>query len=409
MSELRIYFSSEWRDVSSPCEWALCNDKGALLQAGTAALAALPKGHDCVAIVAADRVLNIAAMVPAGSRRRWQSVLPFVAEEYTLSDPEDNHVVPGAVLADGRRMLCVMEKAWLKQILEAVRHAKLSLRRMLAETCLPALAADSWTVVWDGRSGFVRSGPATGSALDLGDDASSPLALRLLLDSAPQLPKKIDLRFKHDPAVEQRSLPAWPELQVPLIAGADWDWRRAVIAEDALNLLWGEFTPRAKIEEWLPRLRPLAYLLLAVLVVEIAGSNLQWAMLAYEKNRLTKNIQKIFRATFGDAVMLVNAPLQMQRNLAEVRHGAGIADTGDFLPLLDMAGSVLTTLPAGSVVAMHYEAGRLDLDIKLARKADFARLKESLQASGAGVRVGEIREAGNGAEARVTVLAEDIL
>ena len=406
MSVLRIYFSSQWRDGTSPCPWALCDDKGALQQSGIATLAMLPKGHECVAIVASGLVLNIAVTLPPGGRRRWQAVLPYVAEEFTLADPEENHVVPGLALADGRRMLAVVDKAWLRRIVDAAHNAKLSLRRMVAETFLPALAVDSWTLVWDGSSGFVKTGAASGTVLDTGDVNSPPLALRLSLDAAPQVPKKIEIRFTQDIAAEQRTLPQWHDLQLPLVAGADWDWRRAAIPEDALNLLWGDFAPRAKIQQWWPKLRPAAYLLLAVLALEMVGRNIEWAMLVNEKNQLTKNMQKTFRATFGDAVALVDAPLQMQRNLAELRHVAGMPDTGDFLPLLNLAGSSLAALPAGSVVAMHYEAGRLDIDIKLARKADFASLKKSMQSSGLGVRIGEIRDLGNGADARLTLLPE---
>jgi len=406
MSVLRIYFSSQWRDAASPCSWALCDEKGAMLQSGVAPLASLPKGHECVAIVAADRVLGIAATLPPGGRRRWQAVLPFVAEEFTLADPEANHVMPGPALADGRRMIAVMDKSWLTRILEAARNAKLSLRRMVAETFLPALDAESWTVVWNGSSGFVKTGAATGTTLDIGEANTSPLALRLSLDAAPQLPGKIELRFTYDVPAEQRSLPQWTDLQYPLVAGADWDWRRAAIPEDALNLLWGDFAPRAKIQEWLPKLRPAAFLLLAVLAVEIAGNNIEWAMLLTEKNQLTKNMQRTFRATFGDSVTLVNAPLQMQRNLAELKHAAGLTDAGDFLPLLNLAGRSLAALPAGSVTSMHYEAGRLDIDLRLARKADFLALKQTMQNSGANVRMGEIRDVGNAAEARLTLLPE---
>jgi len=406
MSVLRIYFSSHWRDSTSPCPWVLCDEKGALLQSGIATLATLPKGHECVAIVAADRVLSIAATLPPGGRRRWQAVLPYVAEEYTLADPEENHVVPGIALTDGRRMFAVVDRSWLTRIVDSANSAKLSMRRMVTETFLPALASDGWTLVWDGNSGFVKTGDASGTALDIGDANTPPLALRLSLDTAPQVPKKIDIRFTQDIAAEQRKMPQWPDLQVPLVAAADWDWRRAAIPEDALNLLWGDFAPRAKIQEWWPKLRPAAYLLLAVLAIEIAGSNIEWALLVNEKSQLTKNMQRTFRATFGDAVALVNAPLQMQRNLAELRHAAGLPDAGDFLPLLNLASNSLAALPAGSVMAMHYEAGRLDIDIQLARKADFASLKQSMQSSGLGVRIGEIRDLGNGADARLTLLPE---
>ena len=412
MSILRIYFSSQWRDSTQPCSWALCDDQGAVLQSGISTIATLPKGHECIAIVAADRVLSIAATLPPGGQRRWQAILPYVAEEFTLAEPEENHVVPGPALADGRRMLAVVDKAWLSRIVDAARTAKLSLRRMVAASFLPALPADSWVLVWDGNSGFIKTGNASGSAVDSGvnstEPVASPLALRLALDAAPVLPKKIELRFVHDAPLEQRNMPQWPDLQIPLLAGTDWDWRRAVIPEDALNLLWGHFAPRAKIQEWWPKLRPVLYLLLAVLALEIIGSNIEWAKLASEKSQLTKDMQRTFRLAFGDSVTLVNAPLQMQRNLAALKHAAGLPDTGDFLPLLASASRQLSDLPAGSVSGMHYEAGRLDINIKLASKTDFVALVKSLKGKGLGIRMGEIRDLGNGVEAKLTLLPEGI-
>ena len=99
MSSLRIYFTDKWRDPTSPCEWALCDDSGKLLQTGHDPLANLPKGHECIAILAPDRVLSIASTLPPGLKRRWRTALPFIAEEYTLTEPDNNHVVPGKMLA----------------------------------------------------------------------------------------------------------------------------------------------------------------------------------------------------------------------------------------------------------------------------------------------------------------------
>jgi len=408
MSILRVYFSAQWRDSTSTCPWALCDDNGMPVQSGIATVATLPKGHDCVAIVAADCVLSIPVSLPTGGRRRWQSVLPYVAEEFTVADPEDSHVVPGPVLDDGRRMVLVVDKSFLKRIVDAAHAAKLSLRRMIAETLLPELTHDSWTMVWNGSSGFVKTGTASGAALDIGDEHTPPLALGLTLQTASELPKKIILRYLKDVPLEQRSMPNWSDVHLPLIPGEDWDWSSADIAEDSVNLLWGSFAPRAKIQEWLPKLRPAAFLLLAVLALETIGSNIEWAMLAYQKNTLSKAMQKTFRTTFGDTVMLVNAALQMQRKLADLKHGAGLADTGDFLPLLNQVGRPLAAFPAGSVTSIHYEAGRLDLNIKLAQKTDFETLKKNIQNNGVNVRVGEIRDTGNGVEAKLTVLPEGV-
>lgn len=409
MSTLRIYFSGHWRDSASPCPWALCDESGAVLQSGTDPLAALPKGHECLAIIAPERVLCIAAKLPPGSRRRWQAALPFVAEEHTLADPEDNHVVPGPILADGRLMLAVVDKAWLKRIIESCRTAKLSVRRMVPETFLPALAAEAWVLVWDGSNGFIRTGSASGMALDSGDADSAPLALRLLLNAAQEpLPKKIIVRFPQHVAQARHSLPQWSDLPVPLAAGSAWDWRRAPVPDSELNLLWGDFAPRAKFREWWPHLRPAVLILLAVLAVETIGTNLEWALLANEKNSLTREMERAFRTTFGATSTLVNAPLQMQRNLAELRHSAGLPDDGDFLPLLDLSAPRLAELPPGSVRALHYEAGRLDMDIKLRRSADFPVLQQRLQSKGLEVRMGDIRESGNSAEARMTLSPGDV-
>ena len=45
-------------------------------------------------------------------------------------------------------------------------------------------------------------------------------------------------------------------------------------------------------------------------------------------------MEQSFRKAFPDAKVIVDAPLQMSRNLAELRHNAGMADQNDFLPLL---------------------------------------------------------------------------
>ncbi len=409
MSILRIYFSNNWRDSSSPCPWALCDESGAVLQSGNSPLAALPKGKECIGIAAPDRVLSVSAKLPPKSRRRWQEALRFVAEEYTLPDPESNHVVPGPALGDGRMMLAVVDKPWIKRIVEACRTANLSLRRMVPETFMPAFTPGAWTLVWDGSSGFVRTGAASGMALDNGNSDTPPLTLRLSLNSLPNSspptpPEKIEVRFPQQVPEAQRILPQWNVPPAALSAGPVWDWRHAPVPADALNLLWGDFAPRARISEWWPHFRPLAIILLAVLGVETIGSNLQWAMLANEKKSLTQDMERSFRATFGESHTLVNAPLQMQRNLAELRHTAGLQDDSDFLPLLDAAASTFAVLPAGSVLGLHYESGRLDADVRLVRSNDFQDLLKRLQNKGLSVQQGDIHDAGNGAESRLTLL-----
>jgi type II secretory pathway component PulL len=94
----------------------------------------------------------------------------------------------------------------------------------------------------------------------------------------------------------------------------------------------------------------------------------------------------------------------MQRNLAGLRHAAGVADEADFIALLDRA----TPLPAKSVHSLNYESGRLELDIKLASTADFEKLEKSLKNNGLKVKISEIHNLPDGQQAKLSMTLEGL-
>src|SRR5512146_182179 len=49
---------------------------------------------------------------------------------------------------------------------------------------LPPGTADEWSLAWDGREGFVRTGAFAGTTTDCGDAATRPRSLRMMLDEA---------------------------------------------------------------------------------------------------------------------------------------------------------------------------------------------------------------------------------
>jgi general secretion pathway protein L len=402
--KLRIYFSATWHDSTSLCPWALCDDAGIVLQSGNSSLAALPKADEYIAIISSTRLMSVNVQMPSQSRRRWEAALPFVAEEYTLTDPEDNHVVPGAVQKSGLRSLFIVEKQWLQSIVSACLSTNITLRRAVPEMLLPAFLPDTWVIVWDGNKGFMRTGSTSGIALDHGDETHPPLALTLSLNAALPLPPK-DILIRLSADASQHELPQWPSLMEKLSRGERWDWRSEPIPNDTLNLLCGTLAPKTKLHEWLPKFKPVALILLAALFIETLGTNIEWALLNHQKTVVTQEMERTFRKSFGEASVIVNPPLQMQRNIAALRHSAGLPDDADFISLLDQASSPLSSLPAGSVSGLHYESGRLDIDLKLRNEAEVIALKQRLQSKGLSIRPGDIRNTGNGVETRLAILA----
>ncbi|MDD4928335.1 MAG: type II secretion system protein GspL [Gallionella sp.] len=398
MNVLRLYFSAQWQDGNSPCPWALCDEAGTVLQQGVSPLAAIPRTPECIGILAADRVLIFTTNKPPGNLRRWRTALPFIAEEHALTDPDDLHAVPAASSDVGSIAVSVISKSWLKQILSAT--ADRPMRRLIAESLMPTLSDNSWTLVRDGQQGFLRTSMTTGMALDNGDEHTPPLALQLSLAAAGlRAPAQIELRLSDTNTVT----PDW-SLPVPLTPGDAWDWRRAPISDKIPNLLWGDFAPTLRLLDGLGKLRPALYILLAALAIEVIGTHIEWSMLAREKHALLQQQEQIFRAAFGDESTLVDAPLQMQRNLAALRHGAGVADDADFIALLDAATPLLS---AGAVLrGLSYESGKLELDLKLGNAAAFHALEG--QRNGFRIRASNLRDLVDGTEAKLTLSQEGL-
>jgi type II secretion system protein L len=402
LNVLRIYFSDQWQ--KSDCPWALCDESGRILQQGVSPLSKIPRARDCVGILAADRVLIFTTQKPPGNKRRWQAALPFIAEEYTLTDPDDIHAVPIGADSDDMMNVLVVGKSWLGQILTATNAAGIQLRQVVAESLLPKLQPDSWTLVWNEHDAFLRTANGAAQVLDAGNWQTPPLALTLsLAKAALPLPKQIELRFSQEVL---SALPAW-KLPVPLVMGERWDWRQAPL-DGSPNLLWGELTPSLRLFDGLAKLRPLLPILLVAFFIEVIASHLEWAVLARERNTLTIEIAKVFHSTFGEDSEMVDATLQMQRNLSLLRHTAGLVDDSDFLALLDRASQALATLKPEAIRSMSYESGKLELELKLTNAVEFQMLEQKFKKLGLIMRTGKMQSPGDGTQANITLFTESM-
>ena len=101
-----------------------------------------------------------------------------------------------------------------------------------------------------------------------------------------------------------------------------------------------------------------------------------------EQKAVRGHMEARFRAAFPDAVAVADPALQMRRQLAEARHRAGLADSGDFAPLIDRAAIGLKELPAGAVRTVSYESGRMTLELAAVEDGALRRAVDRLTRSG---------------------------
>ena len=396
---LRIHLTAHWQDAASPCAWSLLDDAGNLRESGTGNLAAMPQSDEATVIVAAERVLATTAVLPKIKRSKLETALPFALEDALINDVSEAHVTPGAKLADGRTVLYTLNKSWLSRFLAASSAAKIRVRRVVPEFCLLPTRTGEWSMAWDGAQGFMATANSMGGALDSGSDTHAPVGLQLRLQQEPPAALRL---FALGSEIQA---PSWG-IGVPVIfEKQSFDWRKAEIPAAAPNLLWGKFAPPPRISEFLPWLRPALMAALLLFSVEVVISNLEWLVLAQEKRQLLNEMNETFRETFGADATIVDAPLQMRRNVARLRHAAGVSDDADFSPLLEKFSGALSSVPGSNLRTLRYDDGKLDIEMTLADAAALDTLRDRIAETGLLAQVTDTQDAGGAMTVQLRVSA----
>jgi len=361
-------------------EWVTLDGRGAVLASGAANLERPPVSGACELVLASDLVLLERVAAPPSQQKKLGSALRFLAEDFALADPELLHVASAPGPDKNSLVLATIDRQWLEKLLAKLAGARLTPTSAYPETLLPALMPRTWTVVWNGEEGFVRTSEREGLLLDIAEPQAPPTGLRLALDNARAGgagPQAIVVR-----SVVQSTPPdaeAWSAaLGVPVERGPDWHWSSAQRRPD-LQLLQGEFAARGAAGDWLQRLRRPALIAAVLLALNSAALALDWSAKVRERNALVQEMRTLYRETFGAGAVVVDAPVQMRRALADLRNQAGQIGPGDFLALLGAAAERMLDPGKYHVESMSYENAALTLTVRPAAGQQAATALEELR------------------------------
>lgn len=353
-------------------EWAIVDVNGTVLDSSTAPLRQPPAGA-CDLLVASDLVLLERIPAPAAQQRRISSSLRFLVEDSAIPDPDRLHVAAATTSARDTLSVGIIDRQWMEQMLARLEHSGLVARSACPECLLADYLPLAWTVVWNGKDGFARTGEVRGFALDSTDNGQLPVSLRLALDEARgagSAPQRIVLRAAEGfarPAAEEWSA----ALGIPVEPSPEWHWAEAR-GKPGLELLQGEFAPRSVDRGWMRALRRPAILAAVLAAISVAGIAVDWGVRAYERRALLAEMQGIFRAAFGESAVVVDAPLQMTRALAQLRRQAGEIEAGDFPSLFGAVAVRLLDPAKHRIESIAYGNGALTLFVRPNDAAQFS-------------------------------------
>jgi len=372
-----------------------------LLREGHAPIAELPAAERLVLIMAASDVLLTPATVPPLAPARLKLALPNLVEDVLAADAQLSHIAVGPALdapvakaAAGarKRLLMVADRAWLRAVMDAFAGHRHRRRHVLpAQLCLPlpaplpqdedaaesaaaapmaALALEAATLTSASplfeaegapavpapapASRFwqltVRSGEHAGYGLLLGDDALG--AWQALAPAGDWYAAPEALAQAAPPGARALGWPVW-------IAGA-----QASLLDPTLDLAQFEFA-QGRADRWnlLAWRLPLA-LAAGLLLVQLVGMNAQWLMLGQEEKRLLAGQEQALRSAFPQIPVVIDPPLQMRRQVDQLRLASGRSTPDDFLPLADRFGQAARQLAPDALLALEYRGRTLFATLK---------------------------------------------
>ena len=401
MSTLILFLPPGRPGSATEYSYTLTADGHTALRHASAAAALLPEptrpGGEVVAVVPARALswqrVALPPGLPTGAGQqtpRLRSALEGLLEDRVLDDASQLHFAlqPGARAAEPV-WVAVCDRAWLRDHLQTLEAAGRRVARVVPEFAPGPTAS--------GRPELCVLGTPEDACVVLTGQGSeqgvavlplSPMALTLAGASAPAQAEEEPLVVRAEPAVaalaertfgqrvtlhtaSQRALDA---------ARGSWDLAQFDLASTSRTRALRKFGSVASALLNAPQWRAARWGAGLLVVAHLIGLN-AWAW--QERQALAAKqaaVRSTLTQTFPKVQVVVDAPVQMERELAPLRQAAGSVSARDLEPLLAAAGAAL---PAGSQpTGIEYTPGELRLRGVTLAPDDESAFSARLQAAG---------------------------
>lgn len=363
MSALLVFLPAQPINAATEFEYALSRDGSTVETHGTAQAALLPSaaraGTEVVAVVPASMLswhrLELPKGASAGSPR-LRAVLEGLLEDQLLDEPDTLHfALQPQVRPSAPLWVAACDRAWLRSAVQVLEAAERPAARIV-----PEFAPEGAPVL------YALGDPQQPSLVMASSEGVMTLPLSAqALPLLPSLPE--DTRCVAEPAVAaiaEQLLQRPPVLQQApqrwlQAAQSDWDLAQFEFSSSgrarALKKLGTAWADVLAAPQW----RPARWGALLLVAVNLVGLN-AWAW--RERSALDEKREAIRRTltqTFAHVKVVVDAPLQMEREVAALRQATGATSGRDLEAML----GALTTAspPARPVSGLEYSQGELQV------------------------------------------------
>ena len=298
----------------------------------------------------------------SGGQTRLRTVLDGLLEDRLLDEPGTLHLAVSPHAQAGQAVwVAACDKAWLKSALSPLEAAGRPVSRIVPEFApledagtspqtLHALgdAGQGWLVQCSVRG--VLTLPLLASALPFmaaADDTASDLAQKSQFMAEPAAVASAELLLGRPPEVQQAAQ-RWVQATQTAWDLAQFDLANSGRQRSAKKLgdAWRKLLHA-------PQWRAARWGVVGLVLVQVIGLN-AWAW--KEKSALAAQrveIRNVLTQTFPQVKLVVDAPIQMARELTQLRQSAGASSGQDLEPLLSAMGLAVPANQATGLTALR--------------------------------------------------------
>ena len=389
MSTLAVYLPVELAGAALMYRYVLMEDGHTLSDHACVSPGLLPassRGGEIVAVVPAKLLSWHSIELPLGmgaGSPRLRSVLEGLLEDRLLDEPANMHLAlqPVQSTGGGAVWVAACDKSWLHGHLLALETVERRVARVVPEfapetgvLCLHAVSDAGFPqlIATGGKVAGVMCLPLTAATLTLIPSTQDEEEILVFSDpECMELAEKLMQRAIELTTGPQRWLQAtrssWNLAQFDLASSSRLRTvkRLGFLAREVLHA---------------PAGRPARWGFVLLLVIHLAGLNV-WSWQAQNTVQIKRTaLASLLTQTFPQVKLVVDAPLQMERELVLLSQTSGVATGRDLESILSALGSV--TREDLSLVAIEFVAGEVRLKGLQPGAKEVSRISGQLQRLG---------------------------
>ena len=316
------------------------------------------------------------------SAPRLRAVLEGLLEDRLLDDPAQLHfALQPQPRTDAPVWVAVCDRAWLRGAIESLTRLGRPPQRLVPEWTPDAPAGPLWVTgtedaphaVWTDAAGLHRM--PLPQAADAGTAGWAQARDSAALWAEPAVAALAEKTLSRQPHVESHT-ERWQRA-----AASAWDLAQFDLARrnPLIERLRRALLSFLKNESW----KPARWALVAIALVQVVGLNAYAWHTSNQLQAQRNHIRDTLVTTFPNVKVVVDAPVQMERELALLRQARGTASAKDLESMLAAWGAAgAGMLPAAGPASVDYANGEMRVGGLPLSADQSSALDQQLRASG---------------------------